>query len=103
MVLAASCLPTVDEKCAQVSVGDAASTLTLVRDRGWCASHPTREEAGSLDAQCCGQRACAADCTGLSLSSVTLTGTAPADELDAASCCVLVRDGVVTARWVGYD
>jgi hypothetical protein len=104
------CAPTADQICDGVSLGTPIANVFEARPAGndsWCATHPARDVQGPIaDARCClrsTSAACNTDCSMQAGASLFSVGPFVEQHSDSAQCCVIVRDGKVAARFVGYD
>lgn len=87
--LASGC--TAKDYCAMVAVGQPVpgAAQAVSRD-SWCGGHPRRNYVGQM---------------GLSADAgqVYSFGEFVEQHSDMAQCCLFVSDGVVVAKWEGYD
>jgi hypothetical protein len=89
--LASGC--TAKDYCAMVPVGQPVpAEAQAVTFDSWCRGHPRRSYVGPMDLS--------ADAGQIySFGELVVQGVG----VDMAQCCLFVSDGVVVAKWEGYD
>jgi hypothetical protein len=104
------CVLTARDVCDGVPLGTPIANVgasSPTSNDSWCATHPARDPVGNVtDARCCMRSTseqCGVDCSLHSGAALFDVGPLVNQQSDSAQCCVVVTDGKVTARYVGYD